>query len=74
LRPYPTPRFQVPATDRPSYGGSLVKAAEALGVPFMGWQEHVATVALEHEDGQLAYRDVIVSTPGSRARARWCWA
>jgi phage terminase large subunit-like protein len=40
-----------------------VKAAEALGVPFMGWQEHVATVALEHEDGQLAYRDVIVSTP-----------
>jgi phage terminase large subunit-like protein len=29
----------------------------------MGWQQHVAGVALEHEGGQLAYRDVAVATP-----------
>src|SRR6266566_3187651 len=63
LRPYPPPRFGVPQTDRPSYGGSLVAAAAALGVPLMGWQEHVAGVALEHDGGQLAYRDVAVATP-----------
>jgi phage terminase large subunit-like protein len=63
LRPYPIPRFAVPATDRPSYGGAVAATAARLGVPLMGWQEMVATVALEHEGGQLAYRDVVVSTP-----------
>lgn len=63
MRPYPTPRFQVPATDRPSYGGAVAATAARLGVPLMGWQEHVAGVALEHDGGQLAYRDVAVSTP-----------
>jgi phage terminase large subunit-like protein len=63
LRPYPIPRFAVPATERPSYGGSLVAAAAALGIPLMGWQEYVGEVALEHDGGQLAYRDVVVSTP-----------
>jgi phage terminase large subunit-like protein len=63
LQPYPIPRFQVPATDRPSYGEAVAVTAARLGVPLMGWQELVAGVALEHEDGQLAYRDVAVSTP-----------
>jgi phage terminase large subunit-like protein len=63
LRQFPTPRFAVPATDRPSYGGAVAATAAQLGVPLMGWQEHVAGVALEHEGGQLAYRDVCVSTP-----------
>jgi hypothetical protein len=63
LRPYPIPRFAVPATDRPSYGGALSVTAARLGVPLMGWQELVAGVALEHEGGQLAYRDVAVATP-----------
>jgi phage terminase large subunit-like protein len=40
-----------------------VAAAVALGVPLMGWQEHTGGVALEHDGGQLAYRDVVVSTP-----------
>jgi hypothetical protein len=70
LRPYPTPRFQVPATDRPSYGGAVAAAAARLGVLLMGWQEHVAGVALEHEGGQLAYRDVAASTRGSPASPR----
>jgi phage terminase large subunit-like protein len=59
-----SPRFAVPATDRPSYGDALAKTAELLKVPLMPWQELVAGVALEHDqDGQLAYRDVVVSTP-----------
>jgi phage terminase large subunit-like protein len=41
----------------------LVKVAAALGTPLMPWQELVSRVALEHEGGQLAYRDVVVSTP-----------
>ncbi len=63
MRPYPIPRFAVPATDRPSYGGALAGTAAKLGVPLLGWQEYVAGAALEHEGGQLTYRDVIVSTP-----------
>jgi phage terminase large subunit-like protein len=57
------PRFAVPATDRPSYGPALTATAEALGYRFMPWQVLVATAALEHQGGQLAYRDVAVGTP-----------
>jgi hypothetical protein len=59
----PTPRFAVPATDRPSYGHGLAQVAKTLGIPLMPWQRLVAEVALEHVDGQLAYRDVAVATP-----------
>jgi phage terminase large subunit-like protein len=57
------PRFAVPATDRPSYGPALAATAEALGVRLMPWQRLVAAVALEHHGGQLAYRNVAISTP-----------
>lgn len=59
----PTPRFAVPATDRPSFGATVRTTAELLGHPLMPWQALVATTGLEHEDGRLAYRDVTVSTP-----------
>src|ERR1035438_3803540 len=59
----PLPRFRPPATDRASFGGGVLAAAEALAVPLMPWQELVALSALEHDDdGQLCYRDVGVST------------
>lgn len=61
--PSPTPRFAVPATDRPSFGDSVRSTAELFGLPLMPWQELVVDVALEHENGRLAYRDVTVSTP-----------
>src|SRR6266545_4403408 len=57
------PRFAVPATDRPSYGGSVAATARALGFEFMPWQELVTRCALEHDGGRLAYRDVAISTP-----------
>ena len=60
---YPLPRFAVPATDRPSFGAAVGEVACALGSPLMGWQQTVADVALEHEGGQLAYRDVAITTP-----------
>lgn len=34
-----------------------------LGVDLMPWQRQVGDVALEHVDGRLAYRDVVVGTP-----------
>lgn len=61
--PLPTPRFSVPATNRPSLGATVASTAEQLGVELMPWQQLVATTGLEHESGSLAYRDVTVSTP-----------
>jgi phage terminase large subunit-like protein len=58
-----TPRFAVPATERESYGDALADVAAALGVGLMPWQKQVANVGLEHEGGQLAYRDVAIGTP-----------
>ena len=57
------PRFAVPATDRPSYGAGLATVAETLGWELLPWQSLVAGRALEHQGGQLAYRDVAVGTP-----------
>jgi phage terminase large subunit-like protein len=37
--------------------------AEKLGYRLMGWQAMVTRCALEHEAGQLAYRDVAIGTP-----------
>jgi phage terminase large subunit-like protein len=42
----------------------VVETAAALGFELMPWQQLVVHVALEHDGaGQLAYRDVAVSTP-----------
>jgi phage terminase large subunit-like protein len=41
----------------------LAQVASALGFELMPWQSLVADVALEHEGGRLAYRDVAVGTP-----------
>jgi phage terminase large subunit-like protein len=41
----------------------VAAAAEALDTRLMPWQTHVAAVALEHDAGRLAYRDVVLSTP-----------
>ena len=60
----PIPRFGTARTDgRPSHGGQVAAVAEALGLPLMPWQRHVADVALEHEDGKLCFRDVVIGTP-----------
>lgn len=59
----PTPRFAVRATDRSSFGPAVIDTARALGIDPLPWQELVAHVALEHDDGQLAYRACAISTP-----------
>jgi len=59
----PPPRFGVRATDRDSYGPAVASVAEKLGFGLMPWQRHVTEVALEHADGQLAYRDAVIATP-----------
>ena len=59
----PIPRFASPATERPSAGPGVAAVAEQLGLPLMPWQRMVADIALEHDGGQFAYRDVSVSTP-----------
>lgn len=60
---FPPPRFGSPATDRPSHGPALAAVAQKLGTTLMGWQGHVANVGLEHVDGRMAYRDVVVAVP-----------
>lgn len=40
-----------------------MQTAARLGTGFMPWQELVADTALEHDDGRLAYRDVVVTVP-----------
>ena len=57
------PRFGTPATDRDTFGAAVVAAADALGPALMPWQRLVVDVGLEHEQGRLAYRDVVVTTP-----------
>ena len=59
-----TPRWateRVPG--RETYAPDVVRVAEALGFELMPWQLQVLEVALEHEDGRLCYRDVLVSVP-----------
>jgi phage terminase large subunit-like protein len=63
------PRSGVPArwatrrTRRATYGRKVAEVAEALGLELLPWQRQVVDVALEHERGRLAYRDVVVSVP-----------
>ena len=40
-----TPRLETPATDLPTRGSQLIELGEALGLPLLPWQQHVATNA-----------------------------
>lgn len=57
------PRYGTPRSDRPSLGAGLVQTAGALGLELMPWQAALAEVALEHDAGQVAYRDVVITVP-----------
>jgi hypothetical protein len=55
------PRFATPRTDRSTYGGEVAKLARLLGFKPMPWQQRVWDIALEHDHGRLAYREVGVT-------------
>lgn len=60
----PPPRVGTPRTPaRATYGPAVAEVAAHLGTPFMPWQQHVADVGLELEDGHLVYRDISVAVP-----------
>ena len=58
-----SPRWATERTDRETYGGTVAEVAAVLGIELMPWQRRVLDVALEHEGGRLAYRDVVVTVP-----------
>lgn len=62
------PRWATERTDRDTYGPLVVAVAEDLGFAPMPWQRDVLDVALEHVDGRLVYRDVVVSVPRQSAK------
>jgi phage terminase large subunit-like protein len=41
----------------------VTEVAAALGIDLLPWQQQVLDVGLEHEDGRLCYRDVMVAVP-----------
>jgi phage terminase large subunit-like protein len=57
------PRWATERTGRPTHGGKVAEVAAALGFELLPWQRQVVDVALEHEDGRLVYRDVMVAVP-----------
>lgn len=58
------PRFATPRTpERKTLGGAAAKIAIELGMPLMDWQRRVLDVALELENGQFVYKEVIVTVP-----------
>jgi phage terminase large subunit-like protein len=59
----PPPASAPPRTDRATYGPAVAEVAGLLGVRLMGWQSLVLDVALEHEGGVPAYREVDLSVP-----------
>ena len=59
-------RFATPRTpSRKTHGARLNVVGEALGTPFMPWQQQVADVAgeVDPRTGRLAYREVRVTVP-----------
>ncbi len=66
------PRFSTPRTpSRKTDGAIVARIAAALHTNLMPWQRRVADVALERrEDGQLAYREVIVHVPRQQGKSR----
>jgi hypothetical protein len=63
------PRHSTPVTDRPSFGAAVVETQRALGWDAIPWQRLVARVALEHDGGQLVYKDVDVSCPRQQGKS-----
>ena len=57
------PRWATARTGRESHGATVAEVAAVLGIELMPWQRQVLDVALEHEAGRLAYRDVVVTVP-----------
>ena len=58
------PRFATPRTPhRQTLGVAAVRIAESLGMPLMPWQRQVLDVALEIENGQFVYKEVILTVP-----------
>ena len=60
------PRWSTsPTPGRATLGGRVGEIAAMLGTPLMGWQQHVADVALEvdPDSGQLAYREIRLTVP-----------
>jgi len=57
------PRFGSERRDRSTHGPALRATARSLGIEFMPWQADLVDVALELENGRLAYRDVAVAVP-----------
>lgn len=60
----PAPRFATPRSlDRPTHGGAAAKVAQALGKPFMPWQQLASDVGLEYDPdtGLYVYSTVIVT-------------
>ncbi|QLQ10951.1 MAG: hypothetical protein HZY75_11975 [Nocardioidaceae bacterium] len=49
--------------ERDTFAPDVVRVAEALGFSLLPWQRQVLEVALEHVEGRLVYRDVLVSVP-----------
>ena len=62
------PRWATERTDRDTFGPLVVEVAKQMGYDPMPWQTHVLDVALEHVDGRLVYRDVVVSVPRQRPK------
>jgi phage terminase large subunit-like protein len=52
------PRYATPRTDRETYGHEVAKLARLLGFDPMPHQRLFWDLALEHENGKLAYREV----------------
>lgn len=52
------PRIATPRTGRPTYGGEVAKLARLLGFEAMAHQRRFWDLALEHDDGVLAYREI----------------
>jgi hypothetical protein len=60
------PRWSSPRrADRPTWGPVAAKMAEALGTPFMPWQQQVADTVLEVDPttGLFVYDEVIITVP-----------
>lgn len=57
-------RFATPRThSRKTLGTAAARIAEKLGQPLMPWQQEVLDTALEVENGQFVYREVIITVP-----------
>jgi phage terminase large subunit-like protein len=63
------PRHSTPVTDRPSFGAAVAETQRALGWDAMPWQRLVGRTGLEHDSGQLVYKDVDVSCPRQQGKS-----